>query len=208
MTLKLWPQVVALHLLGGFATLALLALLALRMRPPRWRVDTRLTRLAALALAVVVLQVALGGWLTSNYAALACPDFPTCHGEWVPEMDIATGFDITQTVGPNYLGGLLSSDARVAIHFAHRLGAVAVLVVVGLLAFRLGNRPLAWALGGVLAMQLALGIGNVVFVLPLAMAVLHNAGAAALTLALIGVWFAGSSHGRANLSHEERLLRA
>lgn len=189
-TLKLWPQVVTAHLLGGFATLALLSLLALTLRPPRLSVDAAWGRTATLALAVVVLQVALGGWLTSNYAALACPDFPACHGDWIPEMDFATGFDITQTVGPNYLGGLLSSDARVAIHFAHRLGAIAVLLIVGLLAFRLGNRPVAWVLAGVLAVQLLLGIANVVFVLPLGVAVLHNAGAAALLVTLVAVRFA------------------
>ncbi len=189
-TLKLWPQVVTAHLLGGFATLALLSLLALTLRPPRLSVDAAWGRTATLALAVVVLQVALGGWLTSNYAALACPDFPACHGDWIPEMDFATGFDITQTVGPNYLGGLLSSDARVAIHFAHRLGAIAVLLAVGLLAFRLGNRPVAWVLAGALAVQLLLGVANVVFVLPLGVAVLHNAGAAALLVTLVAFRFA------------------
>ena len=192
-TLKLWPQVVTAHLLGGFATLALLLVLALTLRRPRLQVDARLKHLATAALAVVVLQVALGGWLTSNYAALACPDFPTCHGEWIPEMDFATGFDVTQTVGPNYLGGLLSSDARVAIQVAHRLGAVAVLLVVGLLAVRIGNQPVAWALAGVLGVQLALGIGNVLLELPLAVAVLHNAGGAALLLALVAVRFAASN---------------
>lgn len=189
-TLKLWPQVVTAHLLGGFATLALLGVLALSERPaPMFRVDHSLKRLAMAALAVVVLQVALGGWLTSNYAALACPDFPTCHGEWLPEMDFGTGFDVTQTVGPNYLGGLLSSDARVAIHFAHRVGAIAVLLVVGVLAWRLGNRAAGWSLAALLGVQLALGIANVVFALPLAVAVLHNAGAAALMLMLVGVCF-------------------
>ena len=189
-TLKLWPQVVTAHLLGGFATLALLVLLALTLRPPRLSVDAAWGRMATMALAVVVLQVALGGWLTSNYAALACPDFPACHGDWIPEMDFATGFDITQTVGPNYLGGLLSSDARVAIHFTHRLGAIAVLLMVGMLAYRLGNRPVARVLGGVLAVQLLLGIANVVFVLPLGVAVLHNAGGAALLVTLVAVRFA------------------
>ena len=129
----------------------------------RARVPAHLKRLASVALAVVVIQVALGGWVTSNYAALACPDFPTCHGEWIPEMDFAKGFDVTQTIGPNYLGGLLSADARVAIHFSHRVGAIAVLLVVGLLAWRLGNRPIAWMLACVLAAQLGLGVANVVF---------------------------------------------
>ena len=192
-TLKLWPQVVTAHLLGGFATLALLGVLALAERPaPLLRVDHSLKRLATFALAVLVVQVALGGWLTSNYAALACPDFPTCHGAWLPEMDFHTGFDVTQTVGPNYLGGLMSSDARVAIHFAHRLGAIAVLLVVGVLAWRLGNRVAGWSLAAVLTAQLGLGIANVVFALPLAVAVLHNAGAAALLLVLVAVRFAAT----------------
>ena len=192
-TLKLWPQVVTTHLLGGFATLALLWLLALSLRVPAWRVDSGLRRVAALALVVLVLQVALGGWLTSNYAALACPDFPTCHGEWLPAADYASGFDITQGVGPNYLGGQMSSDARTAIHVAHRLGALAVLLSSGWLAIRLGSRPLAWLLAGVLAVQLALGIGNVLLLLPLSVAVLHNAGAAALLLVLVSVNFAARS---------------
>lgn len=189
-TLKLWPQVVTAHLLGGFATLSLLWLYALALWRPGWRVDARLMPLVGAALAVVAAQVLLGGWMTSNYAALACPDFPTCRDAWLPQMDFATGFDFAQTIGPNYLGGVLSSDARVAIHFAHRVGAVAVLAVVGLLVWRLGNRPLGWVLGAVLAAQLALGIANVVFALPLAVAVLHNAGGAALALALVAVGFA------------------
>ena len=147
-------------------------------------------RLSLTTLVVVVLQVALGGWLTANYAALACPDFPTCHGVWIPDMDFAAGFDIFQDVGPNYLGGLMSSDARVAIHVVHRAGAVAVLLFAGWLAFRLGARPMAWVLGGVLVVQLALGIANVIFALPLAVAVLHNAGAAVLLLVVLTVNYA------------------
>ncbi len=186
-TLKLWPQVVTTHLLGGFATLALLWVWWLLLRGPSWQAEQSLRGLSMTTLVVVVIQVALGGWLTANYAALACPDFPTCHGVWIPDMDFAAGFDIFQGVGPNYLGGLMSSDARVAIHVVHRVGAVAVLLVAGWLAFRLGRRPLAWVLGGVLAVQLALGIANVIFALPLAVAVLHNAGAAALLLVVVTV---------------------
>ena len=189
-TLKLWPQVVTAHLLGGFATLALLWLLALRGRQSAARVEGRHRGLALAALLALAAQVALGGWLTSNYAGLACPDFPTCHGEWLPPMDFASGFDIAQAVGPNYLGGLLASDARVAIHVAHRLGAVAVALAVGLLAVRLGNRPLAWWLAGALAAQFGLGVANVVFALALPVAVAHNAGAAVLLLVLVTVNFA------------------
>ena len=189
-TLKLWPQVVTAHLLGGFATLALLWLLALRGRQSAARVEGRHRGLALAALLALAAQVALGGWLTSNYAGLACPDFPTCHGEWLPPMDFESGFDIAQAVGPNYLGGLLASDARVAIHVAHRLGAVAVALAVGLLAVRLGNRPLAWWLAGALAAQFGLGVANVVFALALPVAVAHNAGAAVLLLVLVTVNFA------------------
>ena len=193
-TLKLWPQVVTAHLLGGFATLALLWLLTLRLRTPAVAVARRHRPLAMSALVVLVLQVALGGWLTSNYAGLACADsFPTCHGEWWPEMDFASGFNIAHDVGPNYLGGLLASDARVAIHVTHRLGAVAIVLVAGALALRLGKRPLAWWLAGVLGVQFGLGIANVVVApaLPSAatLAVLHNAGAAVLLLVLVTVNF-------------------
>ncbi|MYA17139.1 MAG: heme A synthase [Gammaproteobacteria bacterium] len=189
-TLKLWPQVVTIHLLGGFATLALLWVWWLRLRGRHWPVVPALYRLSLATLVAVVLQVALGGWLTANYAALACPDFPTCHGVWIPDMDFAAGFDIFQDVGPNYLGGLMSSDARVAIHVVHRVGAAAVLLFAGWLAFRLGARPMTWVLGSVLVVQLALGIANVIFALPLAVAVLHNAGAAVLLLVVLTVNYA------------------
>lgn len=189
-TLRLWPQVVTAHLLGGMATLALIWLLCLTRHRPAWLDVPVAGRLAVVALVALIAQIALGGWLTSNYAALACPDFPTCHGLWWPPMDFASGFDVAQRIGPNYLGGLLSSDARVAIHVAHRLGAVVVLVAVGALAWRLGNRPLAWVLGAALALQLGLGIANVLFALPLAVAVLHNAGAAALLLLLVAANYA------------------
>ena len=189
-TLRLWPQVVTAHLLGGFATLALLWLLALTMRGVSRRVDASLRRLVGATLVVLVAQVALGGWVSSNYAALACPDFPTCHGEWMPAMDFSAGFDIAQRIGPNYLGGLLDSDARVAIHMAHRVGALVLLLIGGVLVWRLGKQPLAWALGGALAVQLALGVANVVLALPLAVAVLHNAGAALLLLVLVRIAYA------------------
>src|SRR3989338_8683551 len=126
-TLKLWPQVVTAHLLGGFATLSLLLLLTLRLSA-RWpalpALSVRLRRLAALGLLLVIGQIALGGWVSSNYAAVACVDLPTCHGQWWPAMDFANGFHLTQHIGPNYLGGQLDSDARTAIHMTHRIGAL------------------------------------------------------------------------------------
>lgn len=193
-TLKLWPQVVTAHLLGGFATLALLWLYTLRLgMAGTVTVPAALARPAALGIALVVLQVTLGGWTSSNYAALACPDFPTCHGSLVPEMDFAKGFNVLQEIGPNYLGGALSSEARIAIQMTHRLGAFVVLFLVGWLAWRLGGR-LGWIVGGLLAVQFGLGIANVLLELPLAVATAHNAGGALLLLALVTVYAAARGY--------------
>ena len=210
-TLKLWPQVVTAHLLGGFATLAALWWLWLSLRRPSWRVDPRHRPLAIAAVAVVAAQAALGGWLTANYAALACADFPTCHGEWLPPMDFAAGFNLVQAIGPNYLGGLLDSDARVAIHFAHRVGAVLVLLAVAPLAWRLRHGPATWptwVLAGVLSTQLALGVANVLLALPLAVAVAHNAGAAALLLALLAVVYAAKRPLATGAANQDRRRRS
>ena len=189
-TLKLWPQVVTTHLLGGFATLSLLWVLYFRMREPA-SLPVRLRFHAVVALAVVIGQVALGGWTTSNYAALACPDFPTCQGHWWPPMDAAAGFDLFQDVGPNYLGGLLDNAARVAIHMGHRIGAVLVFMTVGTLAIRVAlsdaGRVLGLVLLCLLITQIALGIANVVFTLPLPIATAHNATGALLLLGVITV---------------------
>lgn len=189
-TLKLWPQVVTAHLLGGFSTLSLLWLLALRLGVgSTWSVPRQVLPHAGLALVVVVVQIALGGWVSSNYAALACHDFPTCHGEWWPQMDVRAGFDFAQTIGPNYLGGELESDARVAIHFIHRIGAVVVLAVVGALIWRLwsARSPLAAPLAAVLLLQITLGILNIVLVLPLLNATFHNVVGAILLLTIVAV---------------------
>jgi cytochrome c oxidase assembly protein subunit 15 len=188
-TLKLWPQVVTTHLLGGFATLVLLWLLWLRTRAAA-PLDTALRPHAVLALLVTVVQIMLGGWTSSNYAALACPDFPTCQGQWWPAMDFANGFNVFQRVGPNYLGGLLESGARAAIHVTHRLGAVLVFATVGTLAVRVidrGARRLGLLLILLLMVQIGLGIANVEFTLPLPVATAHNATGALLLLGVVTV---------------------
>ncbi len=190
-TLKLWPQVVTAHLLGGFTTLSLLFLLTLRLSgalPVLPGISRHLRGLAALALALVIGQIALGGWVSSNYAAVACVDLPTCHGEWLPAMDFANGFHLTQHIGPNYLGGQLDSEARTAIHMSHRLGALLVTLVLLVLAWRLraaGQGRLAVVLLLALASQVSLGISNVLLHLPLTVAVAHNGGGAALLLVLV-----------------------
>ncbi|WP_226643796.1 COX15/CtaA family protein [Microbulbifer variabilis] len=194
-TLKLWPQVVTAHLLGGMATLSILWLLTERMRHGedpaqnrKYQTLHKLLPLAILTALTIALQIALGGWTSSNYAALACPDFPTCHGQWLPQADFEAGFNIFQKIGPNYLGGALESDARTAIHLSHRFGALLVTVMVLTLSFltwRAGSRRWAIVLSTLIALQVGLGIANIVMFLPLPIAVAHNAGAALLLLGTI-----------------------
>ena len=191
-TLQLWPQVVTAHLLGGFTTLSLLFLLTLRLsghRPAVRPIPARIRTLALLGLLVVIAQVALGGWVSSNYAAVACTDFPTCHGEWWPEMDFANAFNLTHhDIGPNYLGGLLYGEARTAIHLTHRLGALTVALLLSTLSWQLwrnGLPRLAGLLLAALALQVGLGISNVLLNLPLAVAVAHNGGGALLLLVTV-----------------------
>lgn len=208
-TLKLWPQVVTLHLLGGMSVLSLLWLLINRLGNVQWTLPTntfeklhRLRPLLIFCMAVVALQILLGGWTTSNYAAFGCPDFPTCHGEWLPPMDMSRGFDFFQTIGPNYLGGQLENDARVAIHFSHRIGAIAVtlaVIILGLKTLMVNDarlKALVWVIFAALAVQVGLGITNVLFKIPLPIAVAHNAGAGVLMLTIISlasrVWMAKS----------------
>ena len=126
--------------------------------------------------------------MSANYAAVACIDLPTCHGQWWPEADFANGFHLTQHIGPNYLGGQLDSDARTAIHISHRLGALMVTGVLLLLSWKLhrhGLSKLARLVLLALAVQIGLGISNVLFHLPLAVAVAHNAGGAMLLLCMV-----------------------
>ena len=185
-TLKLWPQVVTAHLLGGFATLALLWYYFVRL--VGWdfpALSLPLRRHVHVVLVVLVIQIALGGWVSSNYAALACPDFPFCHGTLMPEMDFAAGFNVFQDVGPNYLGGQLSSDARVAIQMIHRLGAFIVLGLGLWLVVKLPSKLASAIVGGLLALQFLLGVANVAFALPLTIAVLHNTVAAILLLSVL-----------------------
>ncbi len=186
-TLLLKPVIVTLHLLGGLALLALLVQLALRQqRPPEIAsaVRARLRPWAVIALLVVIAQIALGGWVSTNYAALACVDFPTCHGEWMPRMDFQHGFQLVRELGMTAAGTHLSYDAITAIHWTHRVGALVTFFYVGGFAWVLARHPALARHGGlllaVLLAQVALGIANVLAGLPLAVAAAHNAGAAIL----------------------------
>jgi cytochrome c oxidase assembly protein subunit 15 len=189
------PIVVTAHLLGGMATLAGLYWLWLRERggaPVFFRSDTNSSALRAslaVGLVLVVAQITLGGWVSTNYAALACTDFPRCHGAWLPDMAFEPAFTLHRELGMDGAGALLSSEALTAIHWVHRMGAVLVALYLIWLARRVwqqaGGRPLALALLAILGVQLSLGIANVLLSLPLGIAVLHNGGAALLLLMLV-----------------------
>lgn len=195
-TMKLQPAVVTAHLLGGVGLLALLVWLALRQgeRPAVAAGSASLRPLAVIGAAVLVAQIALGGWVSTNYAVLACPDFPLCHGRLVPAgMDFAQGFTLWRDLGMTSDGTPISFQALVAIHWAHRSLAYLVIGVLGLLAWRLWRAPglqtLARALAAVLALQFATGLSNVVLSWPLVLAVAHSGGAAVLVALLVAINF-------------------
>jgi cytochrome c oxidase assembly protein subunit 15 len=211
-TLLLKPLIVVLHLLGGLATFSLLAWLAMKpgetrdaglrsphpgkhasshLQPPASSPQS-LRTLALAGLVILVLQIALGGWTSSNYAALACPDFPTCQNAWWPEMDAADAFVLWRGLGIDYEGGVLDHPARVAIHFAHRLGAIAAALILGALgiaAWRTRELPGVRMAGALLAIvllaQLVLGPLMVMRALPLPLATAHNGVAVLLLLATV-----------------------
>jgi len=193
-SMKLFPAIVTLHLLGGMGLLVLLCLSALRggdAAVPTQTMSLPLRRLLAWSSGLLVLQVALGGWVSSNYAVLACGDFPTCQGRWWPEMDLAQGFTLWRSLGMTASAEPISFAALTAIHYVHRLAAYAVLGVLMVLAWQL-NRHSAWrlpsrVLAALIGLQLASGLGNVVLGWPLAAALLHSGGAAALLLTLTWV---------------------
>jgi cytochrome c oxidase assembly protein subunit 15 len=199
-TLKLWPKIVTAHLMGGFATLSLLWLLVQRLGGQQWCLPEpqaqqlrKLKPLLLFSLIVVVIQIMLGGWVSSNYAALACPDVPQCFGQWLPPMDAATGFTVFQDIGPNYLGGQLDNYSRIAIHVVHRMGAMVVLLallVFGISLWRVQSSIVKqWviALWLVLFVQICLGLSNIIFALPLSVAVAHNAVGALLLLVMVSI---------------------
>ena len=194
-TLLLKPLIVTLHLLGGLATLALLWWLALSPEQRELKAAERPVRRLAIAAAVVVLaQVSLGGWTSTNYAAAACADFPACHGSWWPEMDFRNAFVLWRGLGIDYEGGVLHAPARVAIHYTHRLGAyltalVLLLPVIG--AWRRAQTPATRTAASALllatALQIVIGMNLIWKGWPLWLGTAHNAGAVAIVLALVAL---------------------
>jgi heme a synthase len=191
-TLLLKPAVVTAHLMGGMATLAILTWIAHR----HWGlVSERNSQIDALrlwvrgALIILLVQIFLGGWTSTNYAALACTDFPTCHGVWLPEMDFNNAFHMVRELGQGADGQALPLAAYTAIQWTHRIGALITFFYLGWLGSRLLKQPqlkkTAHSMLGLLVVQIALGIANLLLHLPLVLAVGHNMGAALLLITVV-----------------------
>ena len=195
-TLKLYPAVVTLHLLGGIVLLVMLAIQHEAFRGRPLAIAAPLRRACMGIAALLAVQIALGGWVSTNYAVLACTGFPQCNGQWWPPMDFASGFALLRELGRTAEGAALPFDALVAIHMVHRLAAVVVVAALLWLGWRLqraGDGPSGhdgtlarFGLGLVLLAlaQVASGWSNVVLGWPIVAALAHSAGAAALMLLL------------------------
>ncbi len=202
-TMKLFPAVVTLHLMGGLMLIGLLAAQATRADLV-WRdrapttLGFHLRALLWSALGLLTLQIALGGWVSTNYAVLACDGFPKCQGQWLPPADFGEGFTLWRPLGLLPDGSAIGFAALTAIHLVHRWMALPVLVVLALLAWRLHRVPTlqrpAWLLAGIALWQLASGLANVLLGWPLVAAVAHTGGAAALVAVLS--WSLAASVGR------------
>ena len=185
-TMKLYPAIVTLHLLGGIGLLALLAVQTQNDKPAPLTLSRNLYLGGVAVAALSVMQVILGGWVSTNYAVLACTDFPTCQGSWWPPMDFDHGFTVLRELGAGKDGGYLPFAALTAIHMVHRIGAAVVFAAMGLLVWRLhadghvSTRRWAHIVTAVAVWQLVSGLSNVVLGWPLIAAVAHTGGAAAL----------------------------
>lgn len=197
-TLKVKPIIVTTHLMLGLTTLSLLWWMWLETRPVATQsmpeaLPAVLKPLAAFALLVLGGQIFLGGWTSTNYAALACPDFPACHGSFAPKGDLGEAFKLWRGLGIDYEFGVLDTATRATIHLVHRYGALVLSLVLGGVALYLLSlnraplRRLAFALFGALALQLTIGIGLIHLQLPLWLADAHNGGAAVLLLAVLAL---------------------
>jgi len=191
-TMKLFPAIVTMHLLGGMVLLALLAMQAVAYRQAQrgsgsFAIPAAARHWLVAAYALLWLQVALGGWVSTNYAVLACSSFPQCQGTWWPTMDFHQGFELWRDLGKTGAGENITFAALTAIHYTHRLVAYALFVVLGVLAWRLRGTALhatSRVVAGLALWQFATGLSNVVLGWPLVAAVSHTGGAAALIAAL------------------------
>jgi cytochrome c oxidase assembly protein subunit 15 len=189
---------VSLHLLFGFITTALLWLLYFKLADEdigladQWRFTKSLRSLISFASVIVFLQIFLGAWTSTNYAAFSCTDFPFCQGEAFPNMNFLGGFNLFQDIGPNYLGGQMDLESRTAIHFTHRIGALVVSLFLSFLAWKIykdNYKRVSLILMGLLLAQILLGVSNIIFQLPLLTAVAHNLGGLSLITYLMVLRF-------------------
>ena len=194
-TLKVHPLVVTAHLIGGLTTLSLLFFYYRSIETDSEKFVSA-PNVLFVGLSILILQIILGGWTSTNYAALGCPDLPLCYGEvWPSNMDFEEGFLKWQEVGVNYEGGQLSPSGRTAIHFVHRLGAIVALIALGLIGLRYLKHTSDRVRGAsilmliALSVQLAIGILMVWFGIPLFLATAHNAFAALLLLSFINLLY-------------------
>jgi heme a synthase len=194
-TLMLKPLIVTSHLLGGLTTFAILWWLSItpatrELTEP----EVRLRAFAWIGLTALIVQIALGGWTSSNYAAIACPDFPTCQNSWWPHADFHDAFILWRGLGINYEGGVLDNPARIAVHLTHRLGALVAALTLSMAALLVLTRPALSGLRGAavgvfaaLGLQLVIGISMVEKGFPLWLATAHTAGAALLLLSVLNL---------------------
>ena len=202
-TMKLYPAIVTLHLLGGVVLLMMLGVQAAAYFETLWpRLPRGLTSFLYASLALLMLQIALGGWVSTNYAVLACSEFPMCQGQWWPSMNFQQGFEIWRGLGVNASGQPIGFEALTAIHYVHRVMAYVVVLVLAVLTVKLlragWTRParhLAW----LTALQVLTGLSNVVLGWPMLAALMHTAGAAALALLLS--WFAAKARTVSGTGH-------
>ncbi len=208
-TMKLYPAIVTLHLLGGIGLLVLLAVQDQVFAPRPLRLSAALTTAAWITAALVVVQIALGGWVSTNYAVLACREFPLCQGQWWPPMDFATAVTVQRELGQTASGTYLPFAALTAIHMMHRIAAVLVLGAMLWLAWRLSAtgdanvRRFAAGIAALAAVQLATGLSNVVLGWPIASALLHTGGAAVLAVLLATLLARAHARPRARVSLHE-----
>ena len=191
-TLLLKPAIVTSHLIGGMSTLAILVWIAHRewgKSSARYLQASNLRYWVRAAVVVLFAQIFLGGWTSTNYAALACTDFPTCHGAWFPDMDFANAFHLARELGVDAAGKTLQLAAYTAIQWAHRVGALVTFIYLGWLGLSLLKEPqlkkLAHIMLGLLLLQIVLGVANLLLHLPLVLAVGHNMGAALLLTTVV-----------------------
>jgi heme a synthase len=195
-TMKLFPAIVSLHLLGAYVLLALLMVQVVRGYSPSPAALPAIPRWVApwalAAVALLALQAASGAWVSTNYAVLACTEFPTCQGSWWPDMDFAGALELWRPLGVAQDGQHITFQVLTAIHFFHRLLAMVTLTLLAGLAWRLHRvaalrKPARWLMG-LLLLQLVTGLSNVVLDWPLLGAVLHTGGAGAMLVTLVWTW--------------------